>query len=104
MLKERYFSLLRLIINPILNNKILVKIEEIWTNTLDFLGQAWWVEVLTTQPRCTYYFGPFSGVKSANLAVSGYVEDLEGEAAQGIKTQVKRCHPERLTIEHDLEE
>jgi Domain of unknown function (DUF1816) len=92
-----------LIINPILNNKILVKTDEIWTNTLDFLGQAWWVEVLTTQPRCTYYFGPFGGVDSATLAVSGYVEDLESESAQGIKTQVKRCHPDRLTIEHDLE-
>ena len=77
-----------------------MKIDEIWTNTLAFLGQAWWVEVLTTQPRCTYYFGPFSGVESANRAVSGYVEDLEGESAQGIKTQVKRCHPERITILH----
>ena len=104
MLKERYFSLLRLIINPILNNKILVKADEIWTNTLDFLGQAWWVEILTTQPRCTYYFGPFGGIKSANLAVAGYVEDLEGEAATGIKAHVKRCQPDRLTIEHDLED
>lgn len=103
---------MKLIINPILNTKILEKTDEIWTNTLDFLGQAWWVEVLTTYPRCTYYFGPFGGVESATLAVSGYVEDLEGEAAQGIKTQVKRCHPARLTIlhgrgfanEHDLDD
>ncbi len=90
--------------NSILNNKVLVKIDDIWTNTLAFLGQAWWVEVLTTQPRCTYYFGPFRGVESAKLAVSGYVEDLESESAQGIKTQVKRCHPARLTIEHELDE
>ncbi len=100
---KNIFSLLRLIINQILDNKIIVKIDEIWTNTLAFLGQAWWVEVLTTQPRCTYYFGPFGGVESAKLAVSGYVEDLESESAQGIKTQVKRCHPARLTIEHDLD-
>jgi hypothetical protein len=104
MIKEKCLSLLRLIISPILNNKILVKTDELWTNTLDFLGQAWWVEVLTTQPRCTYYFGPFGGVDSATLAVSGYVEDLEGESAQGIKTQVKRCHPDRLTVEHDLDD
>jgi Domain of unknown function (DUF1816) len=96
--------LLKLIINPILNNKILVKTDDVWTNTLDLLGQAWWVEVLTTQPRCTYYFGPFGGAELANRAVSGYVEDLESEAAQGIKTQVKRCQPDRLTIEHDLED
>lgn len=101
---KRSFSLLRLIINQILNNKILAKIDEIWTNVLDFLGQAWWIEVLTTQPRCTYYFGPFRGVELAHQAVSGYVEDLEGEAAQGIKTQVKRCHPARLTIDRDLDE
>ena len=100
---KKIFSLLELITNSISNNKILVKIDEIWTNTLHFLGQAWWVEVLTTQPRCTYYFGPFGGVESANRAVSGYVEDLESESAQGIKTQVKRCHPARLTIEHDLD-
>ncbi|WP_373538830.1 DUF1816 domain-containing protein [Chamaesiphon sp.] len=90
-------------INQILNNKALMKIDEIWTNALDFLGQAWWIEVLTTQPRCIYYFGPFRGAELANLAVSGYVEDLEGEAAQGIKTQVNRCHPARLTIEYDLD-
>ena len=100
---KNIFSLLRLIINQILDNNIIVKIDEIWTNTLAFLGQAWWVEVLTTQPQCTYYFGPFGGLESANRAVSGYVEDLEGESAQGIKTQVKRCHPARLTIEHDLD-
>ncbi len=104
MINKNIFSLLRLIINLISNNKILVRTDEIWTNTLAFLGQAWWVEVLTTQPRCTYYFGPFSGAESANRAVSGYVEDLEGEAAQGIKTQIKRCHPDRLTIEHDLDD
>jgi hypothetical protein len=54
MTTEKHFSLLKLITNLILNNKILVKPEEIWTNTLAFFGQAWWVEVLTTQPRCTY--------------------------------------------------
>jgi hypothetical protein len=78
--------------------------DEIWTNTLDSLGQAWWIEVLTDRPRCTYYFGHFGGVELANLAVSGYVEDLESEAAQGIKTQVKCCQPDRLTIKHDLED
>ena len=80
-----------------------MKLSEIWTNILDFLGQAWWVEVLTTQPKCTYYFGPFAGVGEATVAMSGYVEDLQAESAQGIKTQVKRFKPDRLTIEQDVE-
>jgi Domain of unknown function (DUF1816) len=81
-----------------------IKIGEIWTNTLDFLGQAWWVEVSTTQPKCTYYFGPFVDAKEAEKAISGYIEDLESESAQGIQVQIKRCKPERLTIDHDMGE
>jgi Domain of unknown function (DUF1816) len=89
-----------LMINPILTKKIM-KISEIWTSSLDFLGQAWWVEVLTVQPKCTYYFGPFGDERAASLAIAGYVEDLKGESAQGIQTQVKRCKPSRLTIEQE---
>ncbi len=80
------------------------KIGEIWTNTLDLLGQAWWIEVSTTLPKCTYYFGPFADVKEAELAMQGYLEDLESESAQGIQAQIKRCKPERLTIDHDMGE
>jgi hypothetical protein len=90
-----------------LNRKMpmkLGKIGEIWTNTLDFLGQAWWIEVSTTQPRCTYYFGPFADVKEAESAVKGHIEDLESESAKGIQAIVKRCKPERLTIDHDMGE
>jgi Domain of unknown function (DUF1816) len=88
--------------NHILKNEILARISDTWTNILSVLGQAWWVEVLTTQPRCTYYFGPFADARTANLASTGYVEDLEGEYAQGIETHIKRCKPDRLTI--DLED
>ncbi len=76
--------------------------SEFWTNALNFVGQAWWIEVMTTQPRCTYYFGPFSGTAQAKLAISGYVEDLESESAKGIQAQVKRCKPQQLTIDHEL--
>jgi hypothetical protein len=79
-----------------------MKIAAIWTDILNFLGRAWWIEVLTTQPQCTYYFGPFADGKAANMAIQGYIEDLENESAQGIKTQVKRCKPDRLTIDGDL--
>jgi hypothetical protein len=88
--------------NQILKNELLVQISEVWTSLLAFLGQAWWVEVLTTQPKCTYYFGPFADARAANVASQGYVEDLESECAQGIETHVKRCKPARLTI--DLED
>ncbi len=80
------------------------KIAEIWTNTLDLLGQAWWIEISTTQPKCTYYFGPFADGKEAELAMQGYIEDLESESAQGIQALIKRCKPERLTIDHDMGE
>lgn len=72
--------------------------EEILTNLLQFVGQAWWVEIVTEAPRCTYYFGPFSSAKDAEAARGGYVEDLEQEGAQGIKVNVKRCKPTTLTI------
>jgi hypothetical protein len=81
-----------------------MKISEIWNSGLYLFGRAWWVEVLTTQPKCTYYFGPFANVEEANLASVGYVEDLEGESAQGIQTQVKRCQPRQLTIDDEYDE
>ncbi|WP_310488741.1 DUF1816 domain-containing protein [Chamaesiphon sp. VAR_69_metabat_338] len=88
--------------NHILKSHILDPIAEFWTSILDFGGQAWWIEVLTDRPKCMYYFGPFADLASAKLAVAGYVADLEGESAQGIETQIKRCKPDRLTI--DLED
>ncbi len=80
------------------------KIGEIWTNALDLVGQAWWVEISTAEPKCTYYFGPFASAKVANLAQAGYIEDLESERAQVVKVQVKRCKPNRLTIDDDMGE
>ena len=80
---------------------MMIKLSEIWTSCLDFWGQAWWVKVSTTQPRCTYYFGPFADRQQAHLAISGYVEDLESESAQVIQTQIEQCKPKRLTIEFE---
>lgn len=80
-----------------------MKISDIWTDGLDFWGQAWWVEVLTTQPSCIYYFGPFGNAKEASRSISGYVEDLEGESAQGIQAQVTRHQPHRLTIDREYD-
>jgi Domain of unknown function (DUF1816) len=76
-----------------------MKISEIWIDIMNFLGQAWWVEISTTQPKCTYYFGPFTAEQEAYIERDGYVEDLKSESAQGIQTQVSRCKPISLTIE-----
>lgn len=67
-------------------------------NFLNQFGLAWWVEVVTASPRCTYYFGPFLTADEANQAKPGYIEDLEQEGAQGILVDVKRCKPKELTV------
>lgn len=78
--------------------------QDIFTSLLDQIGLAWWVEISTDLPRCTYYFGPFLGVKLAEAAKAGYVEDLEQEGAKGIKVEVKQCKPTQLTVADDLAE
>jgi hypothetical protein len=78
-----------------------LRISEYWANALHFWGRAWWIEISTSQPCCTYYFGPFANSREAQRLMAGYVADLEGESAQGIATKIRRCKPDRLTIEGD---
>ena len=86
------------------NNKpILTSLITRSASLLNQLGLAWWVEILTNSPRCTYYFGPFASAREARAAQAGYVEDLEQEGAEGIKVMVKRCQPPTLTVSEDLE-
>ncbi|HIK56918.1 MAG TPA: DUF1816 domain-containing protein [Synechococcales cyanobacterium M55_K2018_004] len=73
--------------------------KETWTTVLQALGLAWWVEVTTAVPHCTYYFGPFASAAEAEGAKAGYVEDLEQEGAIDIQANVKRCRPMVLTVE-----
>lgn len=73
-------------------------LKEITIGFLQASSHAWWVEVKTAQPRCTYYFGPFQRSMEARVAHTGYVEDLKGEGAQGIAVNIKRCQPATLTI------
>ncbi|MBD1917473.1 MULTISPECIES: DUF1816 domain-containing protein [Cyanophyceae] len=62
-------------------------------------SKAWWVEIKTSQPACTYYFGPFDSESEAHSAKGGYVEDLEQEGAQNIQLMVSLCsRPKQLTI------
>jgi len=59
---------------------------------------AWWVRINTAQPHCTYYFGPFTSAREAEIAQPGYVEDLEREGARQITAQVEWCQPKELTL------
>lgn len=72
--------------------------KESLTNLIDFFGLAWWVEITTSVPQCTYYFGPFLTQEEAEASKDGYIEDLEGEGAEGIGVEVKRCKPKELTV------
>jgi Domain of unknown function (DUF1816) len=76
---------------------------EIWTDVLEKIGRAWWVEIITKSPSCIYYFGPFPNANTALLAQSGYIEDLEQESPEEIAVNIKRCQPQKLTIVNDSE-
>jgi hypothetical protein len=80
-----------------------MNIQDIWSNALQLVGQAWWVEITTTKPHCTYYFGPFATAVEADTAKAGYIEDLESERAEGIQAVIKRCKPEEMTIDYECE-
>ncbi|MGI0493355.1 DUF1816 domain-containing protein [Alkalinema pantanalense CENA528] len=72
--------------------------KELLVSSMDFLGMAWWVEITTDSPRCTYYFGPFLTESEAKADQPGYIEDLEKEGAQVVGVEIKRCKPTNLTI------
>ncbi|ACC85458.1 DUF1816 domain-containing protein [Nostoc punctiforme] len=59
---------------------------------------AWWIEIITNHPNCTYYFGPFISPKEAYWFLPGYIEDLEQEGNQEIRFQILQCQPKELTI------
>jgi len=78
--------------------KLLHKLKNLLPSFLPKLGMAYWVEITTTSPRCTYYFGPFQNSEEAEASYPGYVEDLESEQAQGIQINIKYCKPYVLTV------
>lgn len=59
---------------------------------------AWWVKIITSQPKCTYFFGPFGQAKEAEAAQKGYLEDLQQEGAEGIKVEIEWSQPRELTL------
>ncbi|MEQ9237004.1 DUF1816 domain-containing protein [Coleofasciculus sp. E2-BRE-01] len=66
--------------------------------SLERLGLAWWLKIVTDNPHCTYYFGPFGSGKQAKLHQSGYIEDLKEEGSQIRVTELKQGQPQLLTI------
>lgn len=75
--------------------------KELLINLLNFFGLAWWIEIVTAAPGCTYYFGPFLRAKEAEAAKAGYIEDLESEGSQVVKLAIARMKPRKLTVTND---
>ena len=59
---------------------------------------AWWTEIITEQPYCIYYFGPFVSTQEAQEFLPGYLEDLKQEGCQVVLIQTKQCQPKELTV------
>ena len=73
--------------------------KELLLKLFETFGFAYWLEITTEQPECTYYFGPYFNRKEAELAEPGFIEDLTNEGAQNIQVRFKRCRtPAELTI------
>jgi hypothetical protein len=82
-------------------NNFLENTEDFITSYLEKTGMAWWVEIVTKKPDCTYYFGPFASHREAQVSQLGYIEDLERERPQLIAIEIKQCQPKELTIFED---
>ncbi|NJN74561.1 MAG: DUF1816 domain-containing protein [Limnothrix sp. RL_2_0] len=78
--------------------------KELLTTLLEILGLAYWLEITTEQPKCIYYFGPFSSREEAIACQAGYLEDLAAEGAENIRVNLQRCsNPSELTIFDEIE-
>jgi len=78
--------------------------EEFILSILEFFGKAWWVEIKTESPKCTYYFGPFVRKRAAEAQKIGYIEDLQGEGADITSLEIKRCKPTILTNDQEMDD
>ena len=65
---------------------------------IDRKKNPWWIEIHTSVPGCTYFFGPFNSFKEAKQEQNGYIEDLVQEKAFGITVDIKQCQPTSLTV------
>lgn len=72
-------------------------VKEFFISVLEWFKLAWWVEIVTNTPRCTYYFGPFLSRQEAKGYQAGYIEDLESEGTKIVSVALKQCQPKELT-------
>ncbi|WP_233258197.1 DUF1816 domain-containing protein [[Phormidium] sp. ETS-05] len=59
---------------------------------------GWWVEIVTLEEPCTYYFGEFETKHEAEEAKHSYIQDLREEGHQNMLVQIRLCLPEKLTV------
>ncbi|WP_041933992.1 DUF1816 domain-containing protein [Gloeothece verrucosa] len=64
-------------------------------------NRKWWVKILTKNPVCIYYFGPFDTVTEAQVSQLDYSKDLQDEGALLVTIKIEKCQPKKLTICHD---
>lgn len=67
----------------------------------EFKQGEWWVEIVTKQPNCLYYFGPFDSEEEAKANENGYLQDLQDEGAQEIQVMIWQGQPQKLTVFED---
>jgi hypothetical protein len=79
-------------------SRLVELMKEIWLSLLELLGKAWWIEVKTENPRCTYFFGPFVSQKEAEQEKAGFIEDLQQEGATHIQARIRRCKPDPKSL------
>ncbi|NJL49444.1 MAG: DUF1816 domain-containing protein [Leptolyngbyaceae cyanobacterium SM2_5_2] len=72
--------------------------KDIWLNLKNLVSKNWWIEVTTSNPNCTYYFGPFDTAQEAESMQLGYLEDLLQEETSIMQVIIKQCQPKALTI------
>ena len=59
---------------------------------------GWWVEIVTVEDPCTYYFGEFETKQEAEAAKHSYIQDLREEGHQNMLVQIWLGIPEKLTV------
>lgn len=77
--------------------------KQLFLNLAQLGKGQWWVEIITHQPTCTYYFGPFTHFQEADAMRPAYIEDLLQEESSIIQVLVKRCQPTHLTVLHEAD-
>ncbi|MCL1492233.1 MAG: DUF1816 domain-containing protein [Pseudanabaena sp. Salubria-1] len=62
---------------------------------------GWWIEILTAQPLCLYYFGAFTSHQEVQQLKAGFIEDLLLESATILSANILFCQPSQLTLTRD---